>query len=480
VELSFDDQRGWKWDLFADQAIDSIETCAISCAVIALSAAGGPGRSAMADEAAQTLLKLQLPSGGWTSWLTSLDDLADEDPEEALVVDTYFALSALHAVEMDRTEQFARGLDWFREAQDPATGAWGFYPTGRPQLLPTCMAIVSLCHHERTADTHHATRGAVDRGVAWLLSQQGPAGSPAWPVGAGAGPSAVHTAWALRALIAAGHDAYSPPVVAAREWLLDNVADRGSVIDHYVTPGLTLAGRRRASRAITHINFPEGIIVRGLLLAGAYLLDSRLLAIVELLIDNQQPDGYWRCLHAPKEQPIYALTDACTALRLFLDQVREHEPSLRVSEQILEHRVAVFELVGRVDTLLAQSAATAARLGEVTVQLDDVNRQLAERRGREQAADAALRQLEGRLVQVNQGLAVLRPLMWFTRLVLRWPVLALLIVLQIVAYCLAAFAAPPGYRLLSLAGGGVLTLVAAITFWAQMHTPEPTTPHSPT
>lgn len=469
VELCFDGRRGWKWNLFTDQPIDSIETCAISCAVIALSAAGGLNWSSMMDEAVQTLLRLQLPSGGWTSWLTSLDDLADEDPEEALVVDTYFALSALKAVEMERVDQFAQGIEWFRKVQDPGTGAWGFYPGSPPQILPTCMAIISLSYRDDSADP--ATRAVVDHGVEWLLSQQGSGNDPGWPIRYAARVSAVHTAWALRALVEAGLDSYSPPVVAAREWLLDNLTDRASIIDHYVTPGLTLAGRRRASRAITHINFPEGIIVRALLMAGAYILDPRLLAAVEQLIRDQRPAGYWPCLHAPKEQPIYALTDACLALRLFVDEVQAHESSLEISEQILEQRAVVSELAARVDALLSGAETTATQLSEISAQMADVGRQIDEWRDDNRTSNARLEQTESHVARLDQGLAGLRPVMWLTRQIARWPVLAVLIVLQVVAYGLAAFTVPAGYRLLSLAGGGLLTLVAAITFWAQMRTP---------
>jgi hypothetical protein len=465
VEVTFDDQRGWKWDLFADEPTESVETCAISCAIIALSAAGGLDASLMVNESVRTLLRLQLPSGGWTSWLTSLDDLADEDPEEALVVDTYFALSALNAVEMKGVEQFAQGIEWFCRVQDATTGGWGFYPGAPPQLLPTCMAIVSLAYHD--TDNNSATRAVINRGVTWLLSHQGSGERPGWSIRADV-PSAVHTAWALQALSAAGLDSYSPPVVAAREWLLDNVADRGSLIDHYVTPGLTLAGHRRASRAITHINFPEGIIVRGLLLAGTHILDPRLLAAVDQLVRDQRVGGYWCCVHAPKEQPIYALTDACVALRLFVDKVKTHESILEISEQILEHQVAVSRLAAHVETLRSGSQNTAAQLAEISAKIDDARREIEERRDADQATNAHLRQVEANVAWLSRGLTGMRPLMWLTRLIARWPILTVLIVLQIVAYCFAAFTAPPGYRLLSLIGGCLLTVVAAITFGAQM------------
>jgi hypothetical protein len=164
------------------------------------------------------------------------------------------------------------------------------------------------------------------------------------------------------------------------------------------------------------------------------------------------------------------------ALRLFVDNVQAQEPILEVSENLIEHQAVVSELITRVDALFARFEATATRIDEISGRLDDVRGQLEKRLEADRTSKDHLRRVEAHVARLDRGLTGLRPLMWLTRLIARWPVLTVLVVLQIVAYGLTAFTAPAEYRLLSLAGGGLLTLVAAITFWAQMRTPGPTTP----
>lgn len=464
VPLTVNDQPGRKWHLFADLPIDSTETCAISCAVAALLSIGDRPDSSLVTEAMQTLLPLQLPSGGWTSWVNNIDDVT-EDPEEALIIDTYFALRALDMYGIAESEPFSRGIEWFRGVQDSAAGGWGFHPGGEPHVLPTSMAVAALSIRGRQNDP--TVRDAVNRGVEWLLHHRGRNNEQGWRNRHGQPSSAAHTGWALRALTAAGYDRYSPPVVAAREWLLSHTKDRESIIDHYVTPGRTSGGLRRASRAITHISFPEGIIVHGLLSAGANLLDPRLLVAVEDLILAQEREGYWRCLHAPREQPIYAVMDACIALRLFVDVVQRHESILEVSERVQQHEATVAQLNTRVEALLAVSNTTLERITGVATTLEVVGRRLDEQQARWQDLTAEVGGIHAKMESLRRGLVLLNPVIWLTRLVIRWPVLAVLVVLQAVAYGLAAFTFPPGYRALSWVVGGLLTLVTAITFWAQ-------------
>jgi hypothetical protein len=466
IPLAVNGQPGRKWDLFVDQPIDSIETCAVSCAAVSLVAVGDLPDSPLLAEAVRSLRLLQLPSGGWTSWITHPDDLAIEDAEAALVVDTFFALSALRALGLADSEAFARGVEWFRTAHDGAAGAWAFYPSGEPHVLPTCMAIVALSSGGPPSDP--AIRDLVHRGVEWLINSQRINEAYGWSGRDNRPTSSVHTAWALRALTAAGFDRYSQAVVNAREWLLDNIGERDSIIDHYITPGRTSAGRPRPSRAITHISFPEGIIVHGLLHAGANLLDPRLLAAVDDLVARQDPEGYWRCLHAPREQPIYAIMDACLALRLFVDTVQRHEAVLEVSERIQLHEAVVDSINGQLGTLMQAAADTTKAVVDIGERLDEINRRLAaQERSLHEVRDSTST-LNQKVHKLGLGLAALRPVMWLTRLVVRWPVLAVLVVLQLLAYSLSAFTVPAEYRAYSLATGVLLTLVTAVAFWAQM------------
>jgi hypothetical protein len=367
---------------------------------------------------------------------------------------------------MDDTRSFLSGVDWFRQAHDSAAGAWGFFPGAEAQVLPTCMAVIALSLRDGRPEP--VIRDVVNRGVEWLLARQRAGGDPGWGAQDDRPGSAVHTAWALRALVAAGYDPYSPAVAAGREWLLDNVADRESIIDRYVTPGRSMRGHRRPTRAITHISFPDGIIVHGLLRSGVNLLDQRLLGAMDDLIVGQHESGFWRCSPAPRDQPIFAVMDACLALRLFVDGVQRQESVLEISERLRHAEEQLTAVRNRVEELVATGAGTETGIVDLTTRLEQTAQRLDTQVSRIGAIGDEAHRIRERLIRLDQGLAVLYPMMWLTRLVRRWPMLTILVVLQLVAYGLTAFTVPAEFRILTGAAGVLLTLTTAITFWSQV------------
>ena len=467
VSLTFTGWQGYKWHLFLDQPIDATETCAISCAVVSLLSAGEPADSILIKSSIDTLLPLQLKSGGWTSWVLDVEDFEPEELEEPLVIDTYFALQALRAAGRAASPEYARGIDWFRSVHNAAEGGWGFYEGGHSQTLPTTMAIRTLAAGSNGMDP--LLRDVVNRGIEWLLSIQESGGNGGWSQGPSRPSSSVHTALALLAMSAAGYDKYSPPMTAGREWLLDYADERESVIDHYVTPGRTTRGKNTAIRSITHINFPEGILLQGAVASGANMLDPRLLGLVEDLLAGQDREGYWKCLHAPRDQPVFAIMDACLALRAFSDAVQTHEAVLEVSERVQENEAGVGALQATAARTLEELERIRLAVERLQHDVQVIRTDVAGLEQRVRGLSASVETQARSISDLDRGLTLLKPLRWLTSLALRWPIVTLLVLLQLIAYGIGAFTVDPKFRLFSWAGGLLLTVTAAITFWMQTY-----------
>ena len=397
-----------KWHLFLDRPVDVFETCAISCALMTLLAAGESRESPLVERSVETLLKLRTPAtGGWTSWVED-PDAPSNRVEETLIIDTFCALQALRAAGRDDVDAFREGIDWFCGAHNGTEGGWGFFGGDSSYVLPTSMALCILGPH---APTRPAARDAVAVACAWLL-EIADAATGAWGRRVGSPLSAVHTSWALRGLMAAGVDTHSAGVVDAREWLLDNAAERDYLFDSYVIPGR----EGGTSRSISHISFADALVPLGALAAGADLLDNRLLTLVErLLLAQEQPDGHWRCHGAPHNAPIFAISDACLTLITFTRLVAAQGESLELREEVAALRTYV-------DELRTQQHGAAARLQ-----------------------------------RLDEGLIVLRPLMWLTAVVRGFPVLSVIAVLGFAGPVIADMGS-----LISLIGGACVSAAALL------------------
>jgi hypothetical protein len=420
--------QGLKWHLFLDQPADVIESCAVACGITILIACGEPLDSEVLRQCRQVLLGLQLPSGGWTSWVPELTSVPTGAYDEPLILDTFYAVRALQQMGDDNAEQLHLGLEWIREAHNASEGGWGFYKGDTSHTLTTSYAIRVLA---KGYDSNPIARDIVHRGIDWLLSCAKQNNDGGWGKRLGEPSSAVHTALALLALMEAGFDKYSPPVVAGRDWLLTNQLDVEYIIDYYVTPGKNSLGNRIPSRAINHINFPEGLVLQGLLASGTNLLEPRLLTAVQRIINCQEREGYWKCLHSPKDQPIYAIMDACLALRPFVDQVERHESVLEVSERIQMHDALLIAQTQRYDELIqattslnSQYQVMQRRIDTLIVGVEQLNDSASQILIKQEITTAQLDKLE-------KGLMLLRPVMWLTRRANKYPLLAVFLIVLI-------------------------------------------------
>lgn len=435
--ITFRGCQGRKWHLFLDQPVAATETCAIACGITILATCGEPPDSELMNEATRTLEQLHLPGSGWTSWVSDLGDVSTGQQEEALVLDTFYSLRALKLVGRIDSDPFREGLDWLRAAHNAAEGGWAFFQGDSSYTLPTSYALRILS--TALDDSNPVARDVIHRGTAWLLSCQEERGDGSWGRARGEPSSAVHTALALMALMDAGFDAYSPRVTQGTEWLLANIDEREHISDYYITPGRDSEGRPKDVRAINHVNFPEGIILQGLLASRANLLHPAMLAAVAELIELQTKEGCWRCLLAPREQPIYAVMDACLALKAFVEQVERHEAVLEASERIQLHDSLFAEQLSNYEQLMEETATIAQTVSDIGGQVSQLLRDVGGIRTELTTLTENQQSFASQVSAFDSGLLLLKPLLWATNRARMYPWVALLLALLVPSVVLSAY-----------------------------------------
>ena len=166
----------------------------------------------------------------------------------------------------------------------------------------------------RAAEFDPATRAAVDRGLAWLVSKQNPNGSWTNRVGYklyddyfGEDNESVDvTAISGMALLAGGHvpgrGQYGKHAWKAVEWLLSKVRDEDGYITH--------AGSRMYSHAFATLFLAE---VYGM--TRREVIKPKLKRAVDLIVNSQNREGGWRYQPIPVDADLSVTVSTLQALR---------------------------------------------------------------------------------------------------------------------------------------------------------------------
>lgn len=348
----------WRLCLEQETGVPEQETCAIACGIITWIICGGEQakNEPLVRQAAELLkyLQRQQGDGGWTSVTPP-----PGEEEESLVLDTYYALTALLDAGEDRqSESVDNGGQWLVKAANPK-GGWSFLSFEHSQrddisyVLPTCYAIQALSRIYGPRDV--AVRDAVDKALRWLVEDCRRSTGAYGPRSGGDSESAVHTAAAIMTFTTVGQSPYPLHMKQSVDWLLANSAERNYIEEEgYILlardkNGQIVPGRMR--RRISHVTFPEGFILQGLVKGGADLLDPRLLKLVSDLVATQI-DGCWQCLARPHdERPIYAVMDSCLGLSAFVAEVDKKKDTLDLSADLRNLESSLKSLMQEVKNL---------------------------------------------------------------------------------------------------------------------------------
>lgn len=416
------DLDGYKWDLFLDEPGDIIETCALASAITILATGGEPLDSELLNTSVRTLRHIALRPGGWTSWLTPPNSANNH--EAPLVLDTFYALRALSLVGQQDCIEFVNGLNWICSAVNPV-GAWGFHAQSAPFVLPTSYAIRVLLLANPSLQPQ--AREEMNRGISWLIRVQDP-NTGGWGRTEGASPSAVHTALALLALSEAGSDRFHPAIVRGRDYLLNVEDHTANAIDYYLTPSAQVDEKTAPSRAISHINYSNGLLLQGLLAAKTGLIEHSVLQAVESLITAQADEGFWNCPHAPKERPIFAVMDAVLGLQRFTYEVDRDAQLLEMCERLQALTLSHAELQHQ--TLALQAKVLAE---ESTTQI------LERLQSSITSQKTELANLASSIRDIDDSLVLLQPIRTLGTLCSRYPMLVLFWVGFVTTLAIALF-----------------------------------------
>jgi len=412
------------WAIFLENVPSSttVETCAVSIGGTALLMTGEGVDSDIIQDVARLVARLQREDGGWTSFSPS-------EEEESLTIEAFFALQFLMKVDPKKYEESIKcGIEWLVGLENPNTGGWGFYAGDSSNILATSYSIRVIAEWGRLHGRNVIARDIINRGLTWLVNCQNDDGS--WSLVSHQNGSAVQTAIALLALISPGlFRHYSKPVVRGRRWLLEHADNREDVVNNYIVPKRDPEGEITGfHRRISHVNFPQGIILQALLACGTDITDKSLLMQMRTLIDAQAPDGSWKCHSVVYEKPIYAILDACIAMNLFCLQVKNNERTLDIKENVLA-------LNDRVEAIRTDQEKIRQRLEETINALQGISQSL------EAIAEGAnLQRLTvQKLDDFRQGLFWLEPTSFVGNRVRKYPLIALLLLAFLVYVILRVF-----------------------------------------
>lgn len=348
----------WRLCLEQELGVPEQETCAIACGITTWIICSGvqTKSEALVRQAVELLknLQRQQKDGGWTSVAPP-----PGEKEESLALDTHYALAALLDAGEDRqSESIDNGGQWLVRAANPK-GGWGFLSFEYPQkddisyVLPTSYAIRDLSRIYGPRNS--VVRDTVDKALHWLVEEcRRPTGAYG-PRSEGDSESAVHTAAAIMAFTGAGQPPSLSHIKQSVDWLLENLAERNYIDEEgYILPardknGQIISGRMR--RRISHVTFPEGFLLQGLVSGEADLLDARLLRLVSDLA-IAQADGCWQCPARPHdERPIYAVMDGCLGLSTFVAEVDKKKDSLYLIADLRNLELSLQRLEKQVENL---------------------------------------------------------------------------------------------------------------------------------
>lgn len=256
----------------------------------------------------ETILKLQNPDGGWPVRRALIGR-----SERSITESTVYSLWALTRSGIDlQSPVILRGIEWLERAQ-LKDGGWGSTSApSRPRVYPTAFSCSYLA--EATGNST-----ATKQAASWLREAQNADGGwgalkssdPTRPLGS----TALHTARAILALIAAGADPSDTQISNGVRYLRSSI--RASDAEPWPSTSEVETIDEEAALDFRHFTTPW--VVCALLGTGAPIGDPVVTAGIQWLLAEQHSLGYWSSQLAPGQTPIWATFDALHALKTVRD-----------------------------------------------------------------------------------------------------------------------------------------------------------------
>lgn len=207
---------GWSWANPTGWP-ESEDTAVV---ISALGALGLPGEHPAIEAGLRWLLSRQNKDGSWSEWVRN-SSMIHDGPCAGVTAHVVTALDRFGAGR-EPDSAIDRAFSYFQAAQEPDGGIPSLW--FRDRTHGTAKVLETYADFGREA--HPVARRAGE----WLLASQRPDG--AWPAtcteGSPAGATVEETAWALYALLRAGHPAWDPRITSAVNWLVSRQDDDGT------------------------------------------------------------------------------------------------------------------------------------------------------------------------------------------------------------------------------------------------------------
>jgi hypothetical protein len=342
------DLVGWTQFLVGD----SVGVLSTAQGILVYIAAGATNHDFTAN--IETLRKLQNADGGWPVRRALIGH-----SERSITESTVYSLWALSSAGLDLQDTtIVRGIEWLERAKTK-DGGWGStLDPVRTRIYPTAFAARYL------ADVTGSST-AVKQAIAWLRDAQNLDGGwgvlrSAEPTGSGAS-TAVHTAHALHALLAAGSEPSETPAQSAIRYLQSSI----HVAEGEPWPSTSEVETVDADAALDFRHFTTPWVVTALLRSGSSVGDSTIVAAVRWLLSEQHSLGYWSSSLTPGQTPIWATFDAIYALARVRSSALQRLPDLfDADSRAIELDIAWRSYFGAVDRIRAETVSPRlARMG---------------------------------------------------------------------------------------------------------------------
>lgn len=333
--------RSGGWSQFLQEADEPPSVTGTACILTAMIQAGDPKPSELIILGKQYIVINMRDDGGWSK--PSLNHLYSTTLITCLatraLIETGQALSS---------GPIEKGVNWLLIAQN-RDGGWGNLARDN-QSNVTCTSY-ALRLLTRVLGVYPGVESAVTQSQEWLITMRNPDGS--WGMQKNESGTSAHTSHAVEALLDCGAD--KSILFSSRKWLLANIHNNAQFSEHYLVP---LERGKRVTERLTWTHLSEERALIALLKLNVSVSTPEVQAIILRILARQVNGTYWRIDNVPGSAPSWAILEAVSSLRLYLDNLRQEglmaEMSSTIAQlttEINEQRVQITNLEERLSRL---------------------------------------------------------------------------------------------------------------------------------
>jgi len=326
------------WSQFLEEQQTELPTVSsTSNGLIALIAAGGKKDSEIVTAAKRLIVEKCRIDGGWSK--PSIESHCSHTRITCLAL-----RALLDADEPHASKPIMDGIGWLIKAQN-ADGGWSILPQdGHSDVTSTSYTMRVL---SRVLGMHLRSKEAVARGREWLLGIRNPDFS--WGQEEGKSGTLAHTSEAVEGLLASGER--SEMMSSVREWLITHIDEDDQILERHHTQ---IPERPHERLVWTHVSREQALMA--LFKLESNIAAPEIMTSVNKILNKQVNGTYWETKTFPNLAPVWAIREAVTSLRSYLDYLDIHSseiailmPVQKLSDEVKWQKERIAQLEARLD-----------------------------------------------------------------------------------------------------------------------------------